>query len=105
MELSTIARYGLNPIVIVLNNGGYATERPLLDGKFNNIRLWQYSRISEVLGAGRRFDVRTEGELEAALLESLTHPESFCILDVHIGSDDISPALQRMTKELAKQVY
>jgi len=27
MELSTIARYGLNPIVIVLNNHGYTTER------------------------------------------------------------------------------
>uniref|UniRef100_A0A0C1QLR9 Alpha-keto-acid decarboxylase n=1 Tax=Tolypothrix bouteillei VB521301 TaxID=1479485 RepID=A0A0C1QLR9_9CYAN len=105
VELSTIARYGLNPIVIVLNNGGYATERPLLDGKFNNIRPWQYSRISEVLGAGRRFDVRTEGELEAALLESRSHSESFCILDVHIGSDDISPALQRMTNELAKRVH
>ncbi|QDL06785.1 alpha-keto acid decarboxylase family protein [Brasilonema octagenarum UFV-E1] len=105
VELSTIARYGLNPIVIVLNNGGYATERPLLDGKFNNIRLWQYSRISEVVGAGRRFDVHTESELEAALLESRSHPESFCILDVHIGSDDMSPALQRMTNELAKKIH
>lgn len=77
----------------------------MLDGKFNNIRPWQYSRISEVLGAGRRFDVRTEGELETALLESRSHPESFCILDVHIGSGDISPALQRMTNELAKRVH
>ena len=37
MELSTIARHGLNPIVVVLNNHGYTTERFLLDGPFNDI--------------------------------------------------------------------
>src|SRR5207248_5348234 len=33
MELSTVARFKLNPIVIVLNNGGYGTERPMQDGR------------------------------------------------------------------------
>ena len=33
MELSTIARHGLNPIVVVLNNHGYTTERFLLEGR------------------------------------------------------------------------
>ena len=36
MELSTAARYGLSPIVVVLNNGGYAPERFFLDGEFND---------------------------------------------------------------------
>ncbi len=30
IELSTIARYGLHPIVIILNNDGYSTERPCI---------------------------------------------------------------------------
>ena len=38
MELSTIARHGLNPIVVVLNNHGYTTERFLLEGPFNDIQ-------------------------------------------------------------------
>ena len=100
VELSTIARYGLNPIVIVLNNAGYATERPLIDGKFNDIGSWRYSRISEVLNAGRGFEIWTEGELETALQKSRSHTETFCILEVHIEPHDISAALQRMTKEL-----
>ncbi len=50
MELSVIARYKLNPIVIVLNNRGYGTERPMLDGKFNDVLLWYYSRIPEMFG-------------------------------------------------------
>ena len=53
MELGTIARFKLNPIVIVLNNCGYGTERPMLDGAFNDIPLWSYSRIPDILGAGR----------------------------------------------------
>lgn len=104
MELSTIARYGLNPIVIVLNNGGYTTERPMLEGAFNDIRAWQYSKISEVIGAGRKFDVHTEAELEAALNESQSHRESFCILDVHLNAHDISTALQRLAEATVKQI-
>jgi TPP-dependent 2-oxoacid decarboxylase len=104
MELSTIARYGLNPIVIVLNNCGYGTERPMLDGAFNDVLLWKYSRIPEVLGAGRGFDVRTEDELEIALTQSRAHTESFCILDVHLDPRDLSPTLQRLTHVLGQRV-
>ena len=102
MELSTIARYELNPIVIVLNNRGYGTERPMLDGKFNDLLLWQYSRIPAVLGTGRGFDIWTEDELEMALLESRSHLESFCILDVHLNPQDTSPALKRLTQALGQ---
>lgn len=37
MEVATAARYHLNPIIIVLNNAGYGTERPTLDGSFNDV--------------------------------------------------------------------
>ena len=104
MELSTSARFGLNPIVVVLNNEGYGTERPMLDGRFNDIQPWNFSRIPEILGAGRGFDVRTEDELETALLEARRHVESFCILDVHLAPDDRSQALERLTSALAKRV-
>jgi TPP-dependent 2-oxoacid decarboxylase len=104
MELSAIARYGLNPIVIVLNNKGYGTERPMLDGAFNDLLNWQYSRIPEVLGTGRGFEVETEDELTAALLASKSHLDSFCIIDVHLDPHDMSPALKQMTQALGKRV-
>lgn len=104
MELSTIARFGLNPIVVVLNNQGYGTERPMLDGRFNDIHPWNFSLIPEILGVGKGFDVRTEDELETALLESRRHVESFCILDLHLAPDDRSQALERLTTALAKRV-
>ena len=73
MELSTIARHGLNPIVVVLNNHGYTTERFLLEGPFNDIHDWAYHRIPEVLGAGLGLEIRTVGELEAGLQAALAN--------------------------------
>ncbi len=104
MELSSIARFHLNPIIVVLNNQGYGTERPMLDGRFNDIHLWNYSRIPEVLGAGKGYDIRTEGQLEKALQEVQKHTDSFCILDVHLDPEDRSLALERLTTALSKRI-
>jgi indolepyruvate decarboxylase len=104
MELASIARFHLTPIIIVLNNQGYGTERPMLDGKFNDIHLWNYSRIPEVLGAGKGYDIRTEDQLEQALQEAQKHTDSFCILDVHLEPEDRSLSLQRLNTALSKRI-
>ncbi|MFV1976623.1 MAG: alpha-keto acid decarboxylase family protein [Candidatus Scalindua sp.] len=104
MELSTAARYQLSPIIIVLNNGGYGTERPMLDGRFNDVRSWKYSCIPDILKTGRGFDIKTEDQLEEALQLSRKYTKDICILDVQIDSDDKSLALERMTKAMGKRV-
>jgi indolepyruvate decarboxylase len=104
MELSTAARYHLNPIVIVLNNSGYGTERPMLDGGFNDVSSWQYARLPELFGAGKGFEVHTEEDLEKALSAARDYREGFCILDIHLDQYDFSPVLQRMTAALGKKV-
>lgn len=104
MELASIARFNLTPIIVVLNNQGYGTERPMLDGRFNDIPLWNYSRIPEVLGAGKGYDIKTEDQLEQALQEVQMHTDSFCILDVHLDPADRSLSLERLTTALSKRV-
>ena len=104
MELSTAARYKLNPIVVLLNNRGYGTERHMQDGPYNDVWPWHYHRVPEVLGAGRGFLVQTEEELDAALRAAQAHTESFCLLDVQLDSLDRSPALQRLAQRLAKRI-
>jgi indolepyruvate decarboxylase len=104
MELSSIARFHLNPVIVVLNNQGYGTERPMLDGRFNDIHLWNYSRIPEVLRAGKGYDIRTEGQLEKALQEVQDHTDSFCILDVHLDPGDRSLSLERLTAAVRKRI-
>jgi indolepyruvate decarboxylase len=104
MELSTVARYGLNPVIVVLNNNGYGTERHIQDGPYNDLWPWNYSRLPEVLGAGRAFLVKTEADLEHALTEAQAWTESFCLLDVHLPPLDRSPALDRLASRLAKRL-
>ncbi len=58
LELSTTARLGLNPIVIVLNNHGYGTERQIGEGPFNDITDWAFSKVPELLGSGWGFVVK-----------------------------------------------
>lgn len=103
MEVSTAARYGLNPIIVVLNNGGYGTERPMLDGAFNDIPTWHYSRIPAVTGRGKGFLVKTENDLAEAL-ENARAQEGPCILEVILARGDISEPLRRLTEFLGKKV-
>lgn len=101
MELSTIARFGLNPIVVVMNNHGYTTERFLLEGSFNDIHEWKFHKIPDVLGAGVGFEVRTEGELDRALEAAVANTGSFSLLNVHLDKMDRSPALERLAQKMS----
>ncbi|HEX8201201.1 MAG TPA: thiamine pyrophosphate-dependent enzyme, partial [Isosphaeraceae bacterium] len=104
MELSTAARQGLAPIVIVMNNKGYTTERFLLEGSFNDIHPWAFHKVPEVLGCGLGLEVRTEDELDAALGAALAHTAGFSLLNVHLDPLDKSPALARLTERLSSRV-
>ena len=104
LELSTAARHGFNPIVMVLNNKGYTTERFLQDGPFNDIPNWQYHRLPDLLGRGWGFEVRTEGELEKALSAALANKDTFSLLNIHLDPKDISPALKRLAQRLSKRL-
>ena len=105
MEISTISRFALNPIIIVLNNKGYGTERPMLDGPFNDILPWNYYRIPEIIGHGKGFVIETEDQLQESLSAAETiYSKDLCVLDVHLDIHDGSPALQRLTESLGKKV-
>jgi indolepyruvate decarboxylase len=104
MELATVARYHLNPVVVLLNNRGYGTERHMQDGPYNDVWPWQYHRLPEILGAGRGFVVETEQELDRALGEAERWTESFCLLEVRLAPLDRSPALDRLATRLARRL-
>ncbi|MFB3891639.1 MAG: alpha-keto acid decarboxylase family protein [Phycisphaerae bacterium] len=104
MELSTAVRFGLTPIVIVLNNRGYGTERQIKDGPFNDINLWDFAAVPKVVGGGRGFAVRTMDDLRSALAAVKDVRDTFSILDVELGQYDISPALQRLGRSLGRNV-
>jgi indolepyruvate decarboxylase len=102
LELGTALRHGFNPIVVVLNNHGYTTERFLQEGPFNDIPNWHYHRLPELLGGGWGFEVHTERDLDKALKAALANQDKFSILNVHLDPQDVSPALQRLAERMSK---
>jgi indolepyruvate decarboxylase len=101
MELSTCAKYGLHPIVCVLNNDGYGTQRKIIDGPFNEIRRWRYTKVCDVLEYGRSVRVETIGELESALTQA-ANVEEMTLIEVMLPREDCSRPLRRMASALAK---
>lgn len=104
MEVSTMAMFNLNPIIIVLNNSGYRTERAILDGAFNDIKMWNYSKIPDVVGSGRGFLIDTEEEFIDALSKAEQATKDFCLLDVRLNATDASAALHRLGESIGKKV-
>ena len=103
-ELSTTIRYGLNPIVLILNNHGYGTVRPFIEGSFNDIENWDYTRVPELFGTGRAFAVRTEGEFDTAMNAALAETQHFVLIEAALGKSDMSPALIRLAEQVSKKL-
>jgi indolepyruvate decarboxylase len=71
-EISQFGRRGLRPIVFVLNNSGYLSERLLCKDPtiaYNDIAAWNYAELPHALGCQGWFTARasTCGELDDAL--------------------------------------
>lgn len=105
MELATIIRHKFSPIVIVLDNKGYGTERFLHPGNaFNEIYPWAYHKLPLVLGGGTGYEVSTEGEFDQALRKAWDDRSGPSLIQVHLGPHDCSRALSRLTEKLSKRV-
>jgi TPP-dependent 2-oxoacid decarboxylase len=103
-ELSTFARFGLNPIVVVFNNCGYSTERAILEGPFNDISCWRFDRLGEVFGPLSGYEASTEEAFEEALTKALNNRTMPSIINVHLSIDDASSAMRRLAEHLKSLV-
>ena len=103
-ELSTIVRHEFNPIILVLNNHGYGTERHLLEGPFNDIGCWNYSSMPSLFGTGRGFHVRTEGEFDEAIKAALAERRHFTLIEAELEKLDTSPALARLAERMSGEI-
>jgi len=106
MELSTIVRHRYAPIVIVLDNRGYGTERKLYPGdwKYNDVQPWNYAQLPQVLGGGTGYDVHTEGDFDAALRNAWTNRGGLSLIHVHLDANDFSLPLERLAERLGDRV-
>ena len=106
MELSNIVKRGFSPIVIILDNGGYGTERFLHAGdwQFNEIHGWKYHALPAVLGGGKGYEIKTEAEFDAALNQAWNDRSGLSILHVHLDRTDASVALRRLAERFVQVI-
>ena len=106
LELSTIVRHGFNPIVIVLDNGGYGTERVLHPGewKYNEIQRWNYGEITKMIGGGVSQHVHTEGDFDRALKSAIADEHQMHLLHIHLDHHDASQTLLRMADRMSQHI-
>jgi TPP-dependent 2-oxoacid decarboxylase len=98
IELSTALRYELDPIVILFNNQGYGTERPLIEGNFNDIVNWNYTQLPALLGGGRSARIETCGQFEKALSEALQTRGTYTLIEIVMDKLDFSNAAKRFSQ-------
>lgn len=103
-EISQFYRYGLKPIIFVLNNHGYLIEKMLsekLDYCYNDLAEWQYHKLPEVLGCNnwimRR--VTTCGELDKTM-EELGGTKTGAYIEVVTPKLSASPLMESIHKNL-----
>ncbi|MFZ8927391.1 MAG: thiamine pyrophosphate-dependent enzyme, partial [Candidatus Nanopelagicales bacterium] len=103
LEAASAAFHGVHPVIIVLDNNGYGTQRPMKDGAFNDIPVLKAEVLPEVFGTGRGWLAQTEDEFDAALSAAIDSDE-LCIIRAVVPKGDRSPALLRLTDALGKRV-
>ncbi len=96
--LSTQTRFGLDPIIFVINNGVYGVEQWLADASVFTtdkpfyqscvLHPWNYSRLAEVFGC-QGWRVGTYGELTAAVKDALANTGGPSIIEVVVADKSI----------------
>lgn len=101
-ELSTMLRYDLKPIIILINNDGYTIERDIHGEKmpYNDIQPWKYHKLHEVFGNnGWGVKVSTESEFELALQHAEQSRDKLAFIEVVTDKMDSPEVLLKMLQK------
>jgi indolepyruvate decarboxylase len=107
-EVGQFHRFGLKPIIFLLNNSGYLTERLFCkdsDSYYNDLAEWNYQLLPKTLGCADWFTARatTCGELDQAMKQA---ESSGTGAYVEIVADKyMTPQLGLVFQKMAKNSY
>jgi indolepyruvate decarboxylase len=99
-EIAQAPRYGLNPIVILINNGGWGIFRPVVEREdLLTIPPWPYADLARSWG-GLGFRVERVGEFREALHEA-DGAATFSLIEVIARPHDLSPVTRKYIRASA----
>ena len=103
LEMSTAAKLGTNPIIIVFNNAIYAMLRFIDQTRdYYELPKWDYTALARAVGGEGM--VATTREEFAIALETAKKSNKMFLIDAQIPETDISPTLKRLTDHFGAKV-
>jgi indolepyruvate decarboxylase len=104
-EICQFYRFGLKPIIFVLNNDGYLIERLLaknFNSCYNDLAKWNYHKLPEALGCEGWFSARvtTCGELDSAIKKAESSGTG-AYIEVVTDRDVASPLSVKLDESIA----
>jgi indolepyruvate decarboxylase len=105
-ELGTMLAQGLAPVIIVLNNGGYTTERAIHSpsATYHRIPAWDWAKVPATLaGASSPVAVHaaTAREFAAALGTASDNAGRPVLIEAMLGETDAPPLLRDLARVMA----
>jgi len=101
-EIAHANRNGTRPIVLLMNNGGWGIFRPVVEKPaILEIPPWPYAEMARLWGGdGER--VASGPDLLAAL-ERAEKSKRFCLVEVMIGKNDLSPLSRKYIRTSSRR--
>jgi len=103
LEALSSVHHGVHPIIIVMDNQGYGTQRPMIDGPFNDIPSLRAEELPKAFGVGVGILCETEESLFTALTQAKENNDLF-IIRACVPKGTYSTGLLRLTNALKKRV-
>jgi indolepyruvate decarboxylase len=101
-EIAQAPRHGANPIVLVVDNGGWQIFRPVVDRpELLAVPAWPYAELARAWG-GVGIRVERVGELRRALAAA-ARERRFVVIQAVVAPDDLSPVSRRYIQASARQ--
>jgi indolepyruvate decarboxylase len=93
-------------VIIVVNNGGYTTERTIADPStaYHDIPAWEWTALASAMGkAGPSVSLRAAnvGQLEDALAAAALGTGDLVLIEAVLPAQDVPPLLRDLTRRLA----
>ena len=104
-ELGTMARHGVAPLILVVDNDGYTVERAIHgpDEAYNDIPRWDWTAAPAFFAPDAdavACRAETVGALRTALAEAREHPGRLAIIAAVVPRDDCPQLLSDLTARL-----
>jgi indolepyruvate decarboxylase len=103
-EIGVMGRYGIRPIIFVLNNGLYGVEIVLSEKgpSYDDLAPWHYAQIPAAMGCDKWFSARvcTVAELDNAIACAQAH-DGASYIEIMISAEESQP----LPESIQQQIY